>query len=69
MIALTKLGGEHLVLNAELIQQIEALPHTVITLTNGEKLLVREPVETVVDAVVEYKRRIHRMDFTGRAQA
>jgi len=69
MIALTKLSGDSLVLNAELIQQVEALPHTVITLTNGEKLLVREPVDDVVDAVIRYKRRIHGTESPGREQA
>jgi flagellar protein FlbD len=58
MISLTKLNGEKFVLNAELIKTLEALPHTVITLAGNEKLLVRESVEAVVDAVIEYRRRV-----------
>lgn len=62
MISLTKMNGEKFVLNAELIKTVESLPHTVITLAGNEKLLVREPLEAVVDAVIEYRRRIFGME-------
>lgn len=58
MIGLTRLNGAEFVLNAELIQEIEAKPDTIITLTNGQKMMVREPVEAVRRAVLEYKRYI-----------
>lgn len=47
-----------MVVNADLIETVEAVPDTVITLTTGRKLVVREPVTEVVARVVAYKQRI-----------
>jgi flagellar protein FlbD len=43
-------------LNAEWIQSIENTPDTLITLTTGYKLIVRDRLESVVAAFHEYKR-------------
>jgi len=59
MIHLTRLNHLPLVLNADLIESIEATPDTVISLTTGQKLVVREPVEEVVRRVVEFRRAIY----------
>jgi len=58
MIVVTKLRGDHLVVNAELIKYIETTPDTMITLLNGEHLIVRESVEEVVMRAVAYGRSI-----------
>ncbi len=58
MIVVTKLRGDHLVVNAELIKFIETTPDTMITLVNGEHLIVRESVEEVVMRAVAYGRSI-----------
>ena len=58
MIALTHLNGEAVVVNAELITVLEARPDTMLTLVNGQRLTVREPVEDVIDRVVDYRRRV-----------
>ncbi len=58
MIRLSRLNGAEFVLNAELIQEIESKPDTIITLTSGQKMMVRESVEDVRRAVLEYKRHI-----------
>lgn len=58
MITITRLSGTEMVINAELIETVEATPDTVITLTNDHKWVVRESVEAVVERVVAYKRRI-----------
>ena len=58
MINLTRLSGKPFVLNAEMIQEIEATPDTIVTLNSGQKIMVREPVDVVRDAVIEYKRTI-----------
>lgn len=58
MIKLTRLNDEAFVLNAELIKTVEASPNTVITITSGNKYIVKEEVQQVIDAVVEYKRSI-----------
>ena len=59
MIHVTRLNGSELVLNAELIETVEATPDTVISLTNDHKWVVRESVDEVVARVVAFKRRIH----------
>ena len=57
MIKLTHLGGEPFVLNAELIRYLEASPDTFVTLTNGDRIVVREATDVVVDRVIEYHQR------------
>ncbi|MFN3150989.1 MULTISPECIES: flagellar FlbD family protein [unclassified Bremerella] len=57
MIKLTRLGGEPFVLNAELIRYVEANPDTFITLTNGDRIVVQEGTDVVVDRVIEYHQR------------
>ncbi len=58
MIRLTALNGRELVVNALLIERIEAVPDTVIALTNGKTFVVRENVDTVVAEAVEYLRSL-----------
>ena len=58
MIKLTRLNDRSIILNAELIKTIEQTPDTLITLVNGDRLLVREDVDDVVERAIEYGRRI-----------
>jgi flagellar protein FlbD len=58
MISLTRLNKQPLVVNAELIKIIESTPDTMITLINGERIMVREPVDEVVERAIEYSRQI-----------
>lgn len=57
MISVTKFDGSNIMLNADWIQSIEKTPDTVITLTTGIQLLVKDTVEEVVAAFKEYKRQ------------
>ncbi|WP_411824086.1 flagellar FlbD family protein [Leptospira sp. 'Mane'] len=66
MVILHRLKGAEFVLNADLIESIEANPDTVITLLNEKKYIVSEPVETVVEKVFAYKTRIHSLPVTNR---
>ncbi|MGE8720554.1 flagellar FlbD family protein [Leptospira terpstrae] len=59
MVILHRLKGAEFVLNADLIETIEANPDTIITLVNEKKFIVQEPVAEVVEKVVSYKTRIH----------
>jgi flagellar protein FlbD len=61
MIKVTRLNGKEFVVNAELIQYVEATPDTVITLVNHEKLVVKEPVDEVIRRTVEYGRSLRVM--------
>lgn len=58
MIEVTKLNDEKFVLNAELIKTVEETPDTVITITTGNKYIVKESVEDVIKKVVTYKKKI-----------
>jgi len=58
VIKVNRLNGEEVVVNADLIQLVEKRPDTVITLTNGYKIIVKESVDEIIDKVVDYKRRI-----------
>ena len=63
MIKVTKFKSDgdkqgEFILNAEMIETIEETPDTVITLNNGKKLLVEEPMEDVVRRVMMYKRAL-----------
>lgn len=58
MITLTKLNDTPFVLNAELIKTVEETPDTVVTITTGNKYIVKEKASEVVDKVVQYKREI-----------
>lgn len=59
MIKLHKLNGAEMVVNAELIESVEAAPDTVLNLVTGNRLLVRDSVDEIVDKVVEYKKRVY----------
>lgn len=59
MIRLSRLDGKEFVLNALLVETVEAVPDTLITLTNGRKYVVRESV----DEVVERANAFHRLIF------
>ena len=56
MIKLTRLDGEAFVLNAELIRYVESRPDTFVTLTTGDRLIVRESMEEVVERAVRYQQ-------------
>ncbi len=69
MIKVTKLNGSPIHINAELIETIAATPDTVITLTNGTKLIVEESVDKVVDMIIRYHRLINRRAVIVRDSA
>lgn len=58
MITLTRLNDKPFVLNAEMIKMIEETPDTMITLINGDHLMVRESRREVVDKAIDYARQI-----------
>jgi flagellar protein FlbD len=60
MIRLQRLNKEQFVLNADLIETLEATPDTVITLTTGRKLMVKNGVEDIVGQVIDYRRRCNQ---------
>ncbi len=45
-------------INSDLIEFIEETPDTVVTMASGRKLVVREKIDTIVDEIVAFRRRI-----------
>ena len=58
MIAITRLNHHPFVVNADLIKFVEQAPDTVITLLSGEKIVVLETADQIIDRVVEFRRRV-----------
>ena len=50
--------NKEIVINSELIEFIEEIPETVITLTTGKKIIVKERKEEIIELVVNYKRAV-----------
>ena len=62
MIRLTRINQVPLVLNADLIEHMEATPDTIITMTNGQKFVVLESSDDVIRKVVAFRREILRAE-------
>ena len=58
MIQLTRLNNHQLILNSDLIKEIESAPDTMLTLVTGEKIMVLESCEQVLEKVVEFRRNV-----------
>lgn len=58
MIKVTRLNGEQIVLNADLIQFVESRPDTFINLTTRDRFIVRETAEEIVRRCIEYSRSV-----------
>ncbi len=61
MIALTKLNNQPIVVNAELIKFIESTPDTMLTLTTGDRFIVKETTDEIIRRVVDYGRLLRRL--------
>lgn len=58
MIRVTLLNNAQMVINADLVEAIEAAPDTIITLTTGRKIIARDSVEDVVRRAMAYQRAV-----------
>ncbi len=58
MIELSLINDTHIVLNSDLIEFMEATPDTVISLSTGKKVIVKESVAEVIGKVVRFRRRL-----------
>lgn len=58
MVELTKMNGSPFMLNAELIESVEETPDTIIALTTGKKIIVKESRQDIKNLVLLYKREI-----------
>jgi flagellar protein FlbD len=65
MIKVTRLNDSVLMVNVDRIQSLQAIPETVITFTNNDKLMVKEPLEEVSQKIVDYQRTINSKMVTA----
>lgn len=59
MIALRRLNNQPIMVNCDLIESVESTPDTVVTLTSGNKLIVRDTLEEVRQRIIDFKRKIY----------
>ncbi len=62
MIKVTRLNGEPIYINSDLIEFIETTPDTIITLTTGKKVIIKENIEYVIQHIVDYNQKIRQYD-------
>jgi len=58
MIKLKKINGEEIVINAELIETVEARPDTTISMATGNKIIVKDTVSEVIQKIIDYRRLV-----------
>lgn len=65
MILLHSLNGSEFYINNDLMVKVEALPDTVITLTDGRTLRVKEDPREIVERIIQFKRKIFQGSLVG----
>ena len=63
MIDVTKMNGSKVTVNTDLIETVEEMPDTVITLTTGKKFIIKESRQEIKNLVILYKRECNSIDF------
>lgn len=58
MIRLMRLNNQQITVNSDLIKWVESKPDTVLTLVNGEKILVHESEQEIVTKIIEFRRSL-----------
>jgi len=56
MIRVTRINDTELVVNADLIEFVESIPDTIISLTTGKKIMVKESPDEIIRLVAGFKR-------------
>lgn len=62
MIELTRLNGTIFMINSDLIEMVEETPDTVVSLTTGRKLVVKESRQEIRNLVISFRRDITRAE-------
>ena len=60
MLTLTKTDGSKIAINPDMIEFVEKTPDTVITMSTGEKILVKEPPEYILQMIIVFRRKVLR---------
>ena len=65
MLKLTRLNNHIVAINPDHISWVESTPDTTLSLINGEKLMVREPLDVLIQAVIQYRRLVRMVEPEG----
>ncbi|MDR1944394.1 MAG: flagellar FlbD family protein [Synergistaceae bacterium] len=60
MIELTRMKGERFAVNSDQIEIIEETPDTIVTMLNGHKYIVKEPVREIISRIESFRRNSSR---------
>ena len=60
MIALTRLNGQRFVVNADKIRYVESTPDTVVCCDTGDRMMVKETLQEVMQRAIDYARTVRR---------
>jgi flagellar protein FlbD len=63
LIAVRRLNDEEIFINPHLIEMIEATPDTVVTLTTGKRLVIKESTAEIVAKIIQYRQTIGEKFF------
>lgn len=58
MIPVSRLKGGMMFINAELIEIVEAVPDTTITLQNGHRYIVADSMQEVIERIIAYRKAL-----------
>ncbi|MFV9509852.1 flagellar FlbD family protein [Tepidibacillus sp. LV47] len=59
MIKVNRLDGTEFVINGLLIESVESTPDTIVTLTTGKKLIVKQTVDEIIQLFEDFIRKTH----------
>ena len=66
MLYLNRLDGKELVINGLLIETIEQTPDTIVTLTTGKRIIVKQKPEEIIELFMEFLKRTHHFEFHNK---
>lgn len=68
MIKVKRLNGKEFVVNSDLILYVEETPDTVITLTTGQKVVVIDTVDEIIDKIIDFRSKAGAIGYRRRAE-
>ena len=66
MIKVTRLNETELVINTDLIEFVESIPDTIISLTTGKKIMVKETIDEIIEKVKDFKRGTQNIEIRNK---